>query len=113
MDKYKKQDLEHQAFDSMDWLIGDYQDMLKKRKKDEPFTLKLQIIDIFEDRYDPLLVKYIDLFYPKLKLIYQMKKGQFKSIVETCDTLVPKASNESVKDVINSIKSVNEIHNQA
>lgn len=113
LEKFKSKGLEHQVFMSMDWIISDYNDRLKRRKKGESFTFKLQLFDIFEDKYEELLLKYIDEKCPRMRLIYQMRKAQFTDICDTCEDLEPKSDDRNIKSLLNSIREVNKVPNEA
>ena len=92
--------------ESMQWLVKDYLERLKKRRPNEPMTFKLQLMDIFENKYDAELLEFLEK-YPKLRLIFYMRKGQFNEICSECDHLSPSLEDPTVKPLLESIKKVN------
>jgi hypothetical protein len=90
---------------SMEWIIKNHQELLR-RKKNTSILPKLQLFDIFEERYENDLEAFIEK-YPNLKLIFYMRKGQFQEIRNECKNLQEKYDGNMIKSVTKSIEEVN------
>jgi len=93
--------------ESMQWLVDDYLQQHRKRKMNEPFTYKLHLMDIYEGEYDAELEQFIKK-YPKLRLIFAMKKGDFKEVVYQCKALEMKSEDKNLKKLFTDISEVNQ-----
>ena len=94
---------------SLDWLVSDYQDRLKARVQGEPFTFKLKIFDIYQNKYDDELENLFDR-YPKLRLVFNMRKGEFPTVANQCEFLVKEENTDpNMKPLLESIKTLNKL----
>jgi len=93
---------------SMDWIVKDYMQRLRSRINNEPFTFKLQIFDIYQGVYDEEIEKLLNK-YPKLRLIFNMRRAEFDCVHNQCTDLRNKEDNNEIKPLLAAIGEVNNI----
>lgn len=94
---------------SMQWIVNDYLARLKKRDHKEAFTFKLQVFDIYQARYSDEIEKFLDA-YPKLRLIFNMRRGEFDPVHNQATYLASKEGEGSnIKGLLTSIADANVI----
>jgi hypothetical protein len=91
---------------SMQWLVDDYKERLRKRNKNEKVVYKLQIMDIYEEM-PAELEKFFEK-YPKLRLLYNMRIGEFEAVANQCNHLASESEN-APKSILEGIAAVNHV----
>lgn len=91
---------------SMQWLVEDYKERLRRRNRAEKSVYKLQIMDIYEE--NPTELEKFFEKYPKLRLLYNMRIGEFEAVANQCTALVAETENP-LKSLLEGISKVNHI----